>query len=208
MNTPINNSSATNHDPIARFILIALGVLVAYLVIANPSMPPAQAAGNRQIIVIATPLVAGDGQMFAGGQVGPEQPANSAAQPTQTLADALAALQQSSPDLAAQASSESGAQLGEHNQTTPPSGERLYFPDGSFEVAGSKVRYYTDSTGQVVEARLPGSEPAAQPAAQPAQPIEQSPMYVAPEVYQSLPTAAPPPSNPEPMRWAPKHRTR
>lgn len=69
-----------------------------------------------------------------------------------------------------------------------PVESRTFYPDGSYTLPGSALRYYPDSSGAVVDVRLSGSEPSV--ASAEGAPAEQQ-VFLQPEHWAEVPTAAP-----------------
>lgn len=202
-----------HRDPVARFCLLALVVVVATIAYLAPATTT-RASSTEQIILIATST---PGELPAAiGQPPAAISAPIVPQPTQSLEQSLQNSAPSSNELALaaptaapifEATSEPDAPA-QAVGIQPPAGDRLYWPDGSFAVGDSQLRYYPASDGTIAEARLHGSEPNVAEAQPAGPPLEQSPGYVDPAVYASLPTAGPlptpsgrvPPRNPNRTR--------
>lgn len=182
-----------HNDPVARFVLIVVAVALAWLIgttgFQSGTAAPV-AAAQEPIILVATPTPA----LPTLAPVGAAGAPTLAAQPA-PVAEAANV----QPAGAAQSTTESAVP-----QTEP---EKTFYPDGSYTIAGSQIRYYTDSNGNVVEARLPGVDDWVEPAANEsstfsAAQVEQ--LAVDPEVYGSLPVAG----NPSESNEAPNQARR
>lgn len=202
----------THADPVARVatLLLAIGAIALFVIAPTPS----SIAASQPVIVIATPTFAAvPGQAEKAGIQQENQPGQE--QPTATPAlQLLPEPGTGSQPLMAQASGNTQANGEPVPQADPPhvgiqapAGDRLYNPDGSFTVGDSKIVYYTDSTGQIVESRLKGSDPSAPPA-QEAPAVESNPLYVPPSAVEGLPTAAPAPAPSGRVPRANPNRTR
>lgn len=202
----------THADPVARVATLILAIGAVVLLVIAPT--PSSIAASQPVIVIATTTAAAaSGQAEEGGI----QAENQSGQELPTATPALQPLPEpgtGSQPLLAQASSDTQAAGEPLPQPDPPqvgiqapAGDRLYNLDGSFTVGDSKIVYYTDSSGQIVESRLKGSDPSAPPV-QEVPAVESNPLYVPPSAVEGLPTAAPVPTPSGRVPRANPNRTR
>jgi hypothetical protein len=158
-------------DPLARAALLGLLALVAWLNIAQPDAASSRA--QAPIIILATPA------LNRPQELGPI-----ANQPLRPTPHQMAPTPNMQPGVDMAAPTIAPVQLAQQQPTASPT---ITMQDSGDAGSG------TASDNVFAGMETVNGHSFVQPAPTPAQPIEQNPLYVPPEVYLSLPTAAAPP---------------
>jgi hypothetical protein len=166
-------------DPLARAALLGLVALVAWLNIAQPG--PQTTSARAPIIILATPALNQQLAVPPGSMQELAPRANQGARPTPYQLPPTYTVQ---PGVELAAPTIAPVHLVEHQPTPSPT---VIMQD-----TGARGTETTSDNPFAGMETLNGHS-FVTPAPTPAQPIEQNPLYVSPDIYKSLPTAAAPP---------------
>jgi hypothetical protein len=166
-------------DPLARAVLLGLVAFVAWLTIAQPGA--ASMSVPAPIIIVATPALH---QQLVVPPTSPQELAPIANQGAHQLPPTYTV----QPGVELAAPTIAPAHLALPQPTASPTAAPAVTMQDSGDGGSS-----TTSVGPFAGMETVNGHSFVQPAPTPAQPIEQNPLYVPPEVYLSLPTAAAPP---------------
>jgi hypothetical protein len=168
-----------HRDPLARAALLGLVAVVAWLGISQPGA--ASLSAQAPIIVLATPALR---QQLVVPPGSLQELAPIAGQEARPTPNQLPPTPEVQPGVELAAPTIDPAQLIEQQPTASPAVTLQDTGAGGSDTA---------SDNPFAGMETVNGHSFVQPAMAPAQPIEQNPLYVPPEVYLSLPTAAAPP---------------